>query len=110
MTETITTLIFYSQREGEALYPLSLPLGTKAIVRRLNKARADITECDLIINRVCRPKGFGAGVHSVYLPDGRAWDITNGFRKYGDPDYYKQVYDLLSQAHLQEAYDDLGEE
>jgi len=104
MTETTKTLIFYSKAAGTALYPLNLPLGTKAIVRRLNRARTEAKA------GICQPRDFGIDLHAVYLPDGRAWDVISGFRKYGDPDYYKQVYDLLSQAHLQEAYGDLGEE
>lgn len=104
MTEAVTTLIFYNQREGEALYPLSLPFGTKTIVRRLNQARTNMT------GNSCTPKGFDTRLHAVYLPDGRAWDVINGFRKYGDPDYYKRVYVLLQQSHLQESYDNLGEE
>lgn len=104
MTEAAATLIFYSQAEGEALYPLNLPLSLRAIVHRLNKARKEM------MGNACWPKDFGITLHAVYLPDGRAWDVVNGFRKYGDPDYYKRVYDLLSQAHLQETYKDLEKE
>jgi len=104
MTETTTTLIFYSRAEGEALYPLNLPLSTKAIVRRLNRARTEAK------SGICQPRDFGIDLHSIYLPDGRAWDVKHGFRKYGDPEYYKRVYDLLSQAHLQEAYERLRKE